>query len=105
MKLPSLHGRVDVKALLQNLHSMGLDSVLLEGGSMLNASCFEAGVIDKVIMYLAPKILGGENALTPVGGKGIDVMKDAISVRLMSVRRIGEDICIEGYLNEKNRKD
>ena len=105
MKLPSLRGRVDVKALLQNLHSMGLDSVLLEGGSMLNASCFEAGVIDKVIMYLAPKILGGENALTPVGGKGIDVMKDAISVRLMSVRRIGEDICIEGYLNEKNRKD
>jgi len=101
LKLPSLHGKVDVKELLHNLHSMGLDSVLLEGGSSLNAACLEAGVIDKVMMYVAPKILGGINALTPVGGKGIDTMKGAIAVRSMTVRRIGEDICIEGYLNEK----
>jgi len=106
LKLPSKDGRVDVKALLHNLHSMGLDSVLLEGGSELNASFLEAGVVDKVVMYLAPKILGGANALTPVGGKGINAMKDALVVRSMSVRWIGGDLCIEGYLNEaKDRKD
>lgn len=106
LKLPSKDGKVDVKALMHNLHSMGLDSVLLEGGSRLNASCVEAGVVDKVMVYVAPKILGGDKALTPVGGNGIHAMKDAIAVHSMTVRRIGEDFCIEGYINEqRNRKD
>jgi diaminohydroxyphosphoribosylaminopyrimidine deaminase/5-amino-6-(5-phosphoribosylamino)uracil reductase len=106
LKLPSKDGKVDVKALMHNLHSMGLDSVLLEGGSKLNAACLAADVVDKVMFYVAPKILGGEKALTPVGGNGIDAMKDAIDVNSMTVRRIGEDFCIEGYINEqRNRKD
>ncbi len=99
LKLPSLNGKVDVISLMRHLHSMGVDSVLLEGGSRLNASCVNAGVVDKLMVYVAPKILGGENALTLVGGEGINAMKDALPVRFMTVRRIGEDICIEGYLN------
>jgi len=106
IKQPSKGGKVDMGALMRDLHSMEIDSILLEGGSRLNASCLEAGVVDKVMIYVAPKILGGEKALTSVGGTGINAMKDALAVRSMTVRWIGEDLCIEGYPNgQKNRKD
>lgn len=101
LKLSSVDGRVNLKELMRNLHSMELDSIMIEGGSELNASAIKEGIVDKLVFYIAPKIIGGMNALTPVGGIGIETMKDAIFVNSMSVRKIGQDICVEGYLNDK----
>jgi len=98
LKLPLKNNKVDIDALLVNLHSMEADSVLLEGGSALNASFIEEKLVDKVIMYIAPKILGGNKAISPVGGEGVHAMKDALPINSMSFRKIGDDLCVEGYL-------
>lgn len=91
-------GRVDIVELMKYIHSQGVDSVLLEGGSELNASVIEAGVADKIIMYIAPKIIGGKNAPSPVGGIGISRMLDAVPVQYMEACQSGDDVRVEGYL-------
>ena len=77
---------------------MNIARLLLEGGSTLNFSALEEGIVDKIQVYIAPKIIGGENSKTPVGGKGIENLKDAFKIENMSLSLIGQDIFIEGYI-------
>jgi diaminohydroxyphosphoribosylaminopyrimidine deaminase/5-amino-6-(5-phosphoribosylamino)uracil reductase len=77
---------------------MGIDSVMIEGGSTLAFSALECRIVDKVVTFMAPKILGGKNAPSAVGGRGIRRMEQAISLKNMRSRRIGEDIMLEGYI-------
>jgi diaminohydroxyphosphoribosylaminopyrimidine deaminase/5-amino-6-(5-phosphoribosylamino)uracil reductase len=77
---------------------MGVDSILVEGGSMLAFSALAEQIVDKVTSFISPKILGGKLAPTPVGGEGIDQMNDAIKVSGWKMRKSGEDILIEGYI-------
>ena len=74
----SKNNRVDLKYLMKVLGDMGIDSILLEGGSTLNYSAIEEGIVDKVITFISPKIFGGTSGKTPVGGKGIEHVKDSI---------------------------
>jgi len=97
---PQLEGRVDLDYLMFSLGSMGIDSVLLEGGSTIAFSALMKGVVDKVVSFIAPKIIGGADAPSPVGGKGLVEMKDAIIVKNWNYRKIGSDILIEGYINK-----
>ena len=55
-------------------------------------------IVDKVICYIAPKIIGGTLAKTPIGGQGIEKLIDAINIKNMSLKSIGEDVVIEGYI-------
>ena len=90
-------GRVDLKELMQILGERGIDSILLEGGAKLNGEAYRAGIINKVQVYIAGKIIGGKGAPSPVGGVGALNMGEAIPLKDMEVRTIGEDICITGY--------
>ena len=95
---PEKDQRVDLPFLFNRLGDMDIDSVLLEGGSTLAFSALKDGLVDKVIAFVAPKILGGASAPSPVGGSGIRAMEDALNLYDMRVRKVGEDLMIEGYL-------
>ncbi len=90
--------RVDLDKLMARLGEMGITSVLIEGGSEVYASALEAGIVDKVILFLAPKIIGGVNAPGIVGGRGIESLGDAILLKDIHMQQIGDDVMIEGYL-------
>ena len=91
-------GHVDVNDLMIKLGQMGIDSLLLEGGSCLNAAFLEAGCVDEVNAFIAPKIIGGEHSKSPIGGKGIELMKDAITFDKVEIEQIENDILIKGRI-------
>ncbi|MGL5087126.1 MAG: bifunctional diaminohydroxyphosphoribosylaminopyrimidine deaminase/5-amino-6-(5-phosphoribosylamino)uracil reductase RibD [Clostridium sp.] len=91
-------GRVHLEELMIKLGELNIDGILLEGGSTLNFSAIKSGIVDKIQLYISPKIIGGENSKTPVGGAGIEFLKDAFRIDNMTSNKIGEDILIEGYI-------
>ncbi len=96
-------GRVDLKYLAKKLGEMGIDSVLIEGGAELNFSALKSGIVNKVIYFIAPKILGGKNAKTSVEGHGIENLSDSIKLKDIYVENVGEDIMIQTYvMNAEN---
>lgn len=100
---PPSDGKVDLGYLCKELGERGVDSVLLEGGSELNFSALEQGIVDKVVLFISPKMVGGDSAKTPVGGKGIPSIKNAIALVNAEVSRFNEDFIIEGYLGKEER--
>lgn len=95
LPLPARDGRVDLPALLSALAEREVVAVLLEGGATLNAAFLEAGLVDRVCLFVAPLLLGGTGALGLVGGVGRS-LKEAFRLRGVTVRRVGEDFLIEG---------
>lgn len=87
-------GRVDITDLLKKLGARGIDSVLLEGGGELNYTFVKAGVIDEVYAFIAPKIVGGRAAKTPVEGEGFKRMGEALELSPFAVEAIGRDILL-----------
>ena len=92
VKTPSENGHVDVAYLMNYLGGQGIDSVLVEGGGTLNYSLIRADLVDRVDMFIAPKIFGGLDARTPVEGTGIAGVDEAVGYVLKEVTRYGEDI-------------
>jgi len=90
--------RIDLKKLMERLGEKGIDSILLEGGGTLNDAALQAGIIKKAYVYIAPKIIGGKEALTPVEGKGREQMSDAFQLEDTTIIKFKNDFCIEGYL-------
>ncbi|MFN7991455.1 MAG: bifunctional diaminohydroxyphosphoribosylaminopyrimidine deaminase/5-amino-6-(5-phosphoribosylamino)uracil reductase RibD [Candidatus Micrarchaeia archaeon] len=86
---------VDFKSLLDALRGMGIRKILIEGGSELNAKAMEAGIVDKIMLIIAPKIIGGRDALGVIGGTGIGRMRDAIMLKNMKTKKIGTDLILE----------
>lgn len=84
--------------LLRKLAKMEITSLMIEGGPSLNAHAIEEGIVDKVIFFIAPKILGGDESYPSVGGKAFRSLEDAFRLEDVSFRRIGEDFMLEGYL-------
>jgi diaminohydroxyphosphoribosylaminopyrimidine deaminase/5-amino-6-(5-phosphoribosylamino)uracil reductase len=92
--------RVDLNELMKKLGQEGIDSILIEGGGTLNFSALEEGIVDKVIFYIAPKILGGENSKNSIAGRGFSKLNDAIRLKDINYRTIGEDLVVEGYVDK-----
>ncbi len=90
--------KVNLKELLKRLGGLEITSLLVEGGGKINASFLENDLVDKVLFFIAPKIIGGEKALTPVEGEGIERIKQAVKLKNISIKRFGEDVLIEGYV-------
>jgi diaminohydroxyphosphoribosylaminopyrimidine deaminase/5-amino-6-(5-phosphoribosylamino)uracil reductase len=84
--------------LLEDLGNLKIDSILVEGGSYVHGSFLDQSVVDKAYVFIANKFIGGKNALTPVGGKGVEKMSDAYLLKHIKVHQFDEDIMIEGYL-------
>lgn len=89
------NGRVDLQELMVRLGELGIDSILLEGGAALNWSALKAGIVNEVHTYLAPKLFGGTEAKSPVGGMGVALPAEAYALRTKAVRQFGEDLLIE----------
>jgi len=84
-------GRLDVEALLRRLVERGAHSVLCEGGAELAGSLIESRLVDRVMFFFAPKIVGGRSAPGPVGGLGVEAMAEALPLTRIRRRRLGED--------------
>lgn len=91
-------GRVDLTNLMEELYRIQIGSILLEGGGTLNFQMLKDGLVAKLISFIAPKIIGGKEAKTPVEGQGIDLMDHAINIENLEVRQVGKDIMLEGYI-------
>jgi len=100
LESPLYNDRVDLKKLMINLGERLITSILLEGGSELNASALAAGIVQKVLFFYAAKILGGQGSLSMIGGPSPGALAAAIPLRSCSVRRSGEDFLMEGYVEK-----
>jgi diaminohydroxyphosphoribosylaminopyrimidine deaminase/5-amino-6-(5-phosphoribosylamino)uracil reductase len=80
------------------LYDLGFCNVLWECGGILAASAIASGAIQKVLAFIAPKIIGGSNAPTPVGDLGFTTMTQALSLERVEMRIVGSDCLVEGYL-------
>lgn len=87
--------RVDLITLMDELAQRGVRSLLLEGGSTLNFSMLQAGLVDEVRVCIAPMIAGGVGAKTLAGGEGVDYMKDAFKLELKKSYKLGKDFILE----------
>ena len=90
--------RVCLSSLMKTLGERAITSVLIEGGAEINASVLKTGVVDKTVFFIAPKLIGGTDALGPIGGEGIQRLGEAYELRDMTVKSIDGDILVEGYL-------
>lgn len=97
--LAEREGRVDPWAALQALGDRSVTSVLVESGGTVAWSLLSAGAIDKVLGFVAPKIVGGIDAPTPVGGSGFDMMQRALELRDPAWTVLGRDVLLSGYLS------
>ena len=92
------NAHISLIKLVKLLGQMEIASVLLEGGSGINASALKEGIVDKAVLFLAPMIIGGESAPSVVGGPGIKNLKQALPIKNMTVTPVGADWMVEGYL-------
>lgn len=95
LSLPQSNGQVSLPALLKALGSQGVDSVLAEGGSALHWSLVRDGLVNRVQAYLAPKLLGGQGAKSPVGGQGFPHPDQALRLAPPTLTPLGEDLLWE----------
>lgn len=100
--LPLREGRVDLSALMDRLGRAEIDSLLLEGGGTVNWSMLEAGLVQRVQAYVAPKLFGG-SAKTPVEGRGVELPDQAVRLKHMTVTPIGADFLLEGEIDYVHR--
>jgi diaminohydroxyphosphoribosylaminopyrimidine deaminase/5-amino-6-(5-phosphoribosylamino)uracil reductase len=97
----SRSGRPDLKAVLAELGRRQLTSLLVEGGAEVAASFIEQRLVDKVTLFIAPKIIGGRDALSGIGGSGIAKLSDALELEEVEVVRLGDDWEFTGYPKAK----
>lgn len=91
-------GQINLKDMLKRLARLEITNILVEGGGTLNGSLFDEGLVDKVMFFISPKIIGGKDAIGSVMGRGISRMDKAIKLKDLSLKRIGEDFLVEGYV-------
>jgi len=104
---PSRHGRVPLRLLFQALVDRGIHSVLIEGGGEVLASAVEERLVDRLLCFIAPVVIGGRQAPSAVGGSGIEHLAQAVQLKDMTVRRVGPDLCVEArivYPKSGNRR-
>lgn len=100
IRVPGADGGLDMALLMQELGAREITSVLIEGGGTTHASAFEAGIVDKVMFFIAPKIVGGRDAVSAVEGRGAERMADSIRLERMTATPVGDDLLIEAYVEK-----
>lgn len=109
MLLDEINGHINLNQLITKLTKRKdidkVDSILLEGGGELNWSMLNAGLVNKVQAYIAPKIFGGKDAKTAVSGMGVPLPSDAFMLTDTKVKHIGDDILIESRVKNVHRNN
>jgi diaminohydroxyphosphoribosylaminopyrimidine deaminase/5-amino-6-(5-phosphoribosylamino)uracil reductase len=98
VRVPLEGKRLDLRKCLEYFARHGMTSVLVEGGGEIHAGLLEQGLADRVVFYVAPRLIGGRDALSVVGGLGPGSMMDARSLKRVRSFRVGEEIVVEGDL-------
>lgn len=95
------NGSVGLRDLMRQLGRMGIMSGLIEGGAEVNASALKSGIVDKVVMFIAPALMTGKDSLCSIGGYSPKKLAQAIKLTDVRTRFIGHDLMIEGYVQKK----
>ena len=95
--IPGADGLVDLEALMSHLGEREVASVVVEGGGVLLGALFDGGLVDRVCAFIAPVVVGGAEAPSPVAGEGVELIGDALRLRDVEVLTMGEDIAVVGY--------
>jgi len=94
-------GRVDLESLLAELGRRQVQSLLVEGGAEVLGAFFDKNLVDKFYFFYAPKFLGGQEALSVIGGAGVDRLAKAHQARDFTLRRLGPDFLVSGYITKE----
>ena len=97
LSVPAADGRVDLLALLKELGRRGVTTVFVEGGASLLGSLFDARLVDRVVAFMAPVLIGGESAPSPVGGLGVERMAEALRLRDVQIQTFDNDVAVTGW--------
>ena len=92
---------IDLDRLMAHLGTLGITSLLIEGGSRVIASSLAADIVDKIAFFYAPKIMGGDDGVPVCRGPGPELMLECLPVRDINVRQFGDDVMIEGYIDKR----
>lgn len=95
IEVASKEGKIDLQELMEKLGEMKIDSILLEGGAELNFSAINQKIVNKVLVFIAPKLLGGKAAKSPISGKGIEKLSECVNLSQPKITTFKEDILIE----------
>ena len=88
----------EITWILSELHKLGLKSLLVEGGSFTYASFLKSGAVDRLVLFVGPKIIGGQQALSWCGELGVDQLDQALQIDINSVSAVGEDFLIDAKI-------
>ncbi|MBC3797783.1 bifunctional diaminohydroxyphosphoribosylaminopyrimidine deaminase/5-amino-6-(5-phosphoribosylamino)uracil reductase RibD [Acetobacterium tundrae] len=97
LPVPQKNEHLNLNDLIHQLGQKKIDGILLEGGGTLNYSALKSGIVDKLQVYIAPKIFGGATAISPVEGQGIEDPSEAFHFKDRKIKILGDDICLEYY--------
>ena len=89
-------GKVNLEALLTTLSERKITSILVEGGGAVHGNFFDHGFVDRVYAFIAPKLIGGKDALSPVGGMGCLKIGEGIKLERVETVSLGSDFLITG---------
>lgn len=103
--LGSSDGRPDLHRVMARLGELEITSLIIEGGALVNWTALAAGIVDKVFLYYAPKILAGTGSVPFASGAGFQRMSEAAVVKHVALHRFGEDFAVEGYLRDPYTKE
>lgn len=90
------NGMVDFRGLVKELGEQGIDSILIEGGGTFHGTVLKSGLVDRIYCYIAPKLIGGKEAKSPIEGSGFSRMQEALEIYDTEILKVGQDICITG---------
>jgi diaminohydroxyphosphoribosylaminopyrimidine deaminase/5-amino-6-(5-phosphoribosylamino)uracil reductase len=98
LMLPNRAGRVPLNSLFRTLGRLAVTSILVEGGSEINAGVVGERLVNRVVFYVAPKLMGGQDAKGVIGGGGPPRLAQALALEDMTLRRVGPDLRVEGLV-------
>ena len=91
-------GQINLKDMMKKLAQLEITNILVEGGGTLIGSLFDEGLVDKILFFISPKIIGGKEAVSSVMGEGVGCIDKAIKLRDVKIKHIGADLLVEGYV-------
>jgi len=89
-------GKLDLSELIKKIGELKIDSVIIEGGSVISYSALKYGIVNKIQSYIAPKIFGGVNSPSPVGGIGVSIPDNCVKIENIEITKLGDDYLFEG---------
>ena len=101
--LPTRNARVSLRSLLARLAKQEVTTLLVEGGGEVAGAFLRQGLVDRVAFYIAPLLIGGDNAPGPLRGEGATTLSGAWDLRETDVRRMGPDLLVEGYIKPRKK--